>query len=218
MAGLADAVRAARPASRACGAALLAGLLLSYVLSVLTPTLLVHHALLLEALSGNVASIVIGGAQVRADRASAVLVLLAPLLGIVLYDVAFWWAGRLWGNQVLGRFVRTPKGRRRLERTEELVARRGVVVLSVAYFLPLPNPATYVLCGASGMRLAVFVVGDALGTVLWTSVLASLGYAVGRPVLDLLDTLEHWTLLVTVVLVGVAVVLSRWRNRTRRHP
>lgn len=214
MSALLATLRRAPLASRLCGAALVAGLAASYVLSLLTPSLLKHHALLLEALSGNVASIVIGGAQASTGRAPLALVLGAPLLGIVLYDVSLWWAGRLWGNQVLSRFVRTPRARRRLARTEGWVARRGVLALSVAYFLPLPNPATYLLCGASGMPLAVFVVGDALGTLLWTSLLAGLGWAVGRPALRLVDAVDHWSLVVVVVLVVVGSLVRRTRRRS----
>jgi membrane protein DedA with SNARE-associated domain len=190
-------------------AALAAGLVATYVLSLLTPSLLARHALLLEALSGNVASIIIGGAQASAGRASLLLVLLAPLLGVVLYDLALWWAGRLWGNRILARFLRTPRARRSLARTESWVARRGVLVLAVAYFLPLPNPATYMLCGASGMRLAMFIVGDALGTLLWTGLLATLGWIIGRPALRFVDALDHYSIAVTVLVVAVLLVLRR---------
>ena len=212
MAALLENLRRADTASRLCGAALVAGLVATYVLSLLTPALLAHHDLLLEALSGNVASIVIGGAQANAGRASLILVLIAPLLGIVLYDVALWWAGRLWGNQVLGRFVRSPRARARLARTEGWVARRGVLALTVAYLLPLPNPATYLLCGASGMRLAFFLVGDALGTLLWTSLLAGLGWVVGRPALRLVEAVDHYSLVVVVALLVLAAVVRRVRR------
>src|SRR3954465_7164070 len=131
MASLRESMRSASRASELCGAAILGGVVATYAFSLVTPSMLAHHALLLEALSGNVASIVIGGAQASAGRTSLLLVLVAPLLGVVLYDLALWWAGRLWGNAVLSRFVRTARGRRRLARTEDWVARRGVLVLSV---------------------------------------------------------------------------------------
>jgi membrane-associated protein len=211
---LPDSLHRASGASRACAVALFAGVLATYVLSALTPSLLAHHALLLEALSGNVPSILISGANARAGRTPLLLVLLAPLVGIVLYDVALWWAGRLWGNQVLRRFLRTPRARRRLARTEGWVARRGVPVLAVAYFLPLPNPATYLLCGASGMSLALFVLGDIVGTVLWTSVLTALGWAVGRPALQVVHTLNHYAVGITAVGVVVAIAVHRRRRRS----
>lgn len=211
-----EVVRRASPASRACAGVLAAGVAGSYVLSLLTPSLLAHHALLLEALSGNVASVIIGGAQASAGRSSLLLVVCAPLLGILLYDLALWWAGRLWGNAVLLRFARTPRARRRLARTEGWVARRGVLVLAGAYFLPLPNPATYLLCGASGMPLAVFLLGDVLGTLLWTGTLAALGWAVGRPALAALDTVDHYAVAVTVAGLVVVAVVTGLRARGRR--
>ncbi|MCW2776415.1 MAG: associated Golgi protein, partial [Frankiales bacterium] len=130
-----------------------------------------------------------------------------------LYDVALWWAGRLWGNGVLTRLVRTSRARRRLAQAEGWVARRGVLVLALAYFLPPPLPATYLLCGASGMPLAVFLLGDVLGTLLWTSVLASLGWVVGRPALRLLHVVDHYALWVTVAVVVVVALVGRLRAR-----
>src|SRR4051794_14536418 len=216
MESLRESMRSASIASRVCAAVIVAGVVASYAFSLATPSLLAHHALLLEALSGNVASIVIGGAEAEAGHTPLLLVLLAPLLGIVLYDVALWWAGRLWGNAVLTRFLRTPRARRRLARTEAWVARRGVVVLALAYFLPLPNPATYLLCGASGMSLGVFVIGDILGTLLWTSALAALGWAAGPHALRLLHTVEHYSLAITVAVVVVLVAVNRFRTQALR--
>jgi membrane-associated protein len=215
MRSIRESLRRAGPASRACAVALIAGVAATYVFSLLTPSLLAHHALLLEALSGNVASIIIGGANANAGRTPLLLVVLAPLVGIALYDVALWWAGRLWGNAVLARFVRTPRAQRRLARTERWVAHRGVVVLAAAYFLPLPNPATYMLCGASGMSLPVFAIGDILGTLLWTSVLTALGWVVGRPALRVLHPIDHYALAITVVIVIIGVAVSRRRSARR---
>lgn len=215
MSSLRESLSRGGTASRTCAVALTAGVVASCVLSVLTPSLLAHHAMLLEALSGNVASVVVGGAEARAGRSSLLLVVLAPLLGIVLYDLALWWAGRLWGNQVLSRVVRTPRARRRLLQTEARVARRGVLVLAAAYFLPLPNPATYLLCGASGMPVLVFVLGDLVGTLLWTGTLAALGWAAGRPVLLVLHAIDRYALGVTVVGVVIAALVTRRRASSR---
>ncbi|MCU1693631.1 MAG: hypothetical protein JWM64_2722 [Frankiales bacterium] len=66
--------------------------------------------------------------------------------------------------------------------------------------------------GTASVGLAI-VVGDVLGTLLWTSVLAFLGWVVGRPALDLLDTVDHYALAITV---GVLVVLVAVRSLRRR--
>ncbi|MCU1593937.1 MAG: rane protein [Frankiales bacterium] len=202
--------------AKLCGAGLIAGAVAAYALSLATPSLLAHHSLLLEAFSGNVPSVITGGARVRTGHESLLLVLVAPVLGVLFYDVFFWWAGRLWGNTVLIRFARTPKARQRLLRTEGWVARRGFWTLLVSYFLPVPNAALYVLCGTSGMRLGVFLLGDALGTLLWTSFIAALGWQIGKPALDVVDAINHYSLILTVALVAGVLLLSRARRRRAR--
>ena len=74
--------------------------------SCLTPSLLAHHGVLLEALAGTNAAIVSGGAFARIGRDSLLLVVLAPLCTIALYDVFYWWAGRLWGNKIVAFYTR----------------------------------------------------------------------------------------------------------------
>jgi membrane protein DedA with SNARE-associated domain len=195
-----------RNAGRLCLFGLVAGVVATYALTLLTPSMLKHHDLLLEALSGNVASVITGGAAASVGRQSIVLVELAPLVGIVLYDVFLWWAGRLWGNRIVYAYARTPRSRRAVERAEGWVARHGVWTLVVAYFLPVPNAAVYAFCGASGMSLGTFVLGDALGTLLWTGLLAALGWSVGKPALDVVNAINHYSLVVTAALVVAFVV------------
>ena len=72
-----------RVADVVCAAGLAAGLVLSYVFSLLTPTLLKHHVVLLETLTASVVSTVTGGSLAHAGRTSLPLVLLAPLAGIL---------------------------------------------------------------------------------------------------------------------------------------
>jgi membrane protein DedA with SNARE-associated domain len=204
--------------AKLCGAGLLAGVVTAYALSIATPSLLAHHSLLLEAFSGNVPSVITGGARARTGQVSLLLVLLAPVLGVLLYDVFFWWAGRLWGNAILVRFAGTPRAKLRLARTEGWVARRGFWTLLVSYFLPIPNAALYVLCGTSGMRLRVFVLGDALGTLLWTGFIAALGWQIGQPALDVVEAINHYSLLITVALVVVVVLVTSVKGRRRARP
>lgn len=206
--------------AKLCGAGLAAGVVATYALSLATPSLLAHHSLLLEALSGNVASVITGGARARTGKESLLLVLIVPVLGVLLYDVFFWWAGRLWGNAVLAQFARSPKGRARLVKAEGWVARRGFWTLLVSYFQPVPNAALYVLCGTSGMRLRVFALGDALGTVAWTGFLAALGWQIGQPALDVVDAINRYSLRITLALVLLIVLVSvvRKRRRARAQP
>jgi membrane-associated protein len=203
-----------RVADVVCGAGIGLGIVATYVFLVLSPSMLVHHGVLLEALNGSNAAIVGGGAYARTGRDSLALVILAPLCTIAIYDVFFWWAGRLWGSKVAEFYTKNnPRAARWIDRGERIVRRRGVLALAVAYYLPFPNVVIYLSCGVSGMALTTFVIGDVIGTLLWEALLIGLGWAIGQPAVRVIHQIGHYSLIVTVAIVIVVVALSAWRRR-----
>ena len=60
--------------------------------------------------------------------------------------------------------------------------------------------------GWTRMRLAVFLVCDMLGALLWTGLLVALGYALGQPAVDVVHAISHYSLLMTFGLIGFIVV------------
>jgi membrane-associated protein len=175
-----------------CGAGLLVGIVASYVLIAITPELLAHHDLILEATGASIVSIVTGGALASQGREPLVLVVLAPLTSVVLYDVFFWWAGKLWGRPFVARFVaQTPRWDRRTARAEDLVRRHGVWALLAGYFLAL------------FLRVAALV---------------GLGYAIGEPAVRLAMTISRYGLRVTIGLVVVIVVVAAVKQSRARPP
>jgi membrane protein DedA with SNARE-associated domain len=205
-----------------CAVGLVAGIIASYALLAATPTLLAHHDLTLEATSGSLASIVTGGALASQGREPIVLVVLAPMTSVLLYDVFYWWAGKLWGQPIIARFVaQTPRWDRRTVRAEDLVRRHGVWALIVGYFLPaVPIVLVQAFCGVSGMPLWRFLLGDALALLLRVGALVGLGYAIGAPAVRLANTIGKYGLRVTIGIVVVIMVLSivRQSRMTRETP
>ena len=206
----------------ACAAGLIAGLILSYVFAALTPSLLKHHVLLLESVTGSTIAIVTGGALARTGSASLILVVLAPLVGVALYDVFVWWAGRLWGHRLAELYAsRRPRSARAVHRAERLVRRRGIWALAVSYYLPFPNALVYLMCGLSEMPLWTFVIGDVIGTLLWEAALISLGWAIGHRAIHVVNVIDHHATQVTIAIVVVAVgiqLLRRWRGGAGPEP
>jgi membrane protein DedA with SNARE-associated domain len=196
-----------------CGGGLILGIIAGYVFLALTPSLLAHHVLVLEALAGSNASIVTGAALAKIGREPLAAVIIAPLLTIALYDVFLWWAGRRWGNALVGFYARSsPRAARWIDRTERLVRRRGIWVLFVSYYLPLPNFLVYVSCGTSGMPLWTFVIGDIVGTLLWEALLVSLGWAIGHHAVHIVDVIGHYSTWLTVAIIVCLVGASLRRS------
>jgi membrane protein DedA with SNARE-associated domain len=196
-----------------CGAGLLAGIAASYAFVPLTPKLLARHDLFLEAVTGSATSMVTGGAFARVGQLPLTFVVLAPLISIALYDLFVWWAGRLWGNHLLVFYSRNnPRLARRIQRVERLVRRRGMWALVLAYYLPLPTYLVYVACGTSGMPLWLFVIGDALGTLLWEALLVTLGWELGHRAVHIVGRINHYSTIILIVLVVAVFALAVIRS------
>jgi membrane protein DedA with SNARE-associated domain len=202
-----------RSAQLLCGAGLVAGVVLSYVCLVLTPTLIAHHVVLLETLSGSISSIVTGGAYARVGREPLGLVALAPVTGIPMYGLFYWWAGRLWGDRIVAAYVQgNPRRGRWVAKAEGVIRDRGVWALIAAPFLPIPTIVVEVLCGVSGMGLGLYLVGEVVGLALWEGLLIGLGWAIGHPAVHVVNAINHYALWVTIGLVVAIVAFSAMRQ------
>ena len=206
-----------RLADIACGAGLLFGWVEPIALGGATPFLLAHHDTLLEALTSSALSIVAGGALARAGRASLLLVVLAPLCGIFLADVFLWWAGRRWGDRIVSSYrARRPKAGRWIQTADRWVLRHGIGTLAAVYFLPVPNVLVYLSCGTAGMPLLTFVIGDAIGTLLWTGLLVGIGWSAGQRGVSVVDGIQHYGLALSLAVVAVLIALNLLRRRRGR--
>ena len=125
------------------------------------------------------------------------------------FDCLYWWAGRRWGKGAIDAFLGNhPKAVQRTHQLERLMARFGWLAVVITYFQPLPNALIYAAAGLAGMRLRTFLVLDALGTVLWTGLLAGAGYALGRSAVDVANAVAHYSLWVTIAIV---IAITVWR-------
>lgn len=192
-----------------CAAGLAAGVVLSYISIGLTPSLLAHHDLLLETLSQGTSAIVTGGALARVGHEPLLLVALAPMSVIPMYALFYWWAGQLWGDQLLGHYAKgSPRRARWIRRSEAGVRRWGVWALIAAPFLPIPTFVVEVLCGAVGMPLWLYLVGATIGMLLWEGLLIGLGWAIGHPAVHAVTVISHYSLWITIGLVAVVIAVA----------
>ena len=187
----------------------------------LVPALIGSHPLLLEIVSGSTLAEVTVGAHSRLGELPLWFAVVAAVPGSMMFDWVFWWAGRRWGDRalrlVLGR-DQSPRGvakrETRVARLETMAARFGPAAIVLAYYLPLPTLLIYVAAGMSGMRLRTFLALDLVGTLLWVGPIVGLGYAVGKPAVDVVNRIDHYSTLVIILVVLVGIVAQA---RTRRH-
>ena len=183
-----------------------------------TPSLIGSHPLLLEALRGSTSSLVAGGAFASIGRASLVLALLVPLPTLMMSAPFVWWAGRLWGPEVIELIAgRGAAQRRGVKVAMRLIERARAWAVVLAPILPVPSVIIYAAAGWTGMRLRWFLLLDLIGTLGWVALIVGLGYALGRPAVNVAHAITHYSLLITIGLVVATVAVSVWRG-TRPAP
>jgi membrane protein DedA with SNARE-associated domain len=197
------------------GGIVLAGLY-SLALLPLFPLLGSSHPALLELVRGSPASIVNMGARARIGETSFLLAVVLAVPTVMMFDWLFWWAGRRWGDRVFVWLLGgdTPRNRRRLARVRWLERRFGPLAVVLANVLPIPSAVVYAAVGDGGMRLWVFLALDLTGTLLWTGLLATLGYELGRSAVDVTNAISHYSLWITLALIAAIIVFQGRRTRT----
>jgi membrane-associated protein len=141
--------------------------------------------------------------------------LLAAIPGLMMFDVFYWWAGRLWGERIIvllsGRRKRGVRYTARVQRWGRKFTWPAVVV---SPFLPIPNAIIFAIVGWAGMRLVTFLILDLIGSLLWAGMLAGLGYALGHHAVVVAQAVSHYGLWISIALV-VVVVFFQVRSQRR---
>lgn len=205
-----------RRADIACWAAIsLSGL---YYLVILPwrASLVGTHPVISELLNGSTEAIVSAAAFARVGHGSLAIVLLASIPGLMKFDIIYWWAGRLWGEKVIGLFTgRSKRQRRRGLKFVTRVNRWGrwftwpAVVISP--FLPIPNAIVYAVAGWTGMSWVTFLILDTIGSLAWAGMLAGLGWELGQNAVSVAETVSKYGLWVSIAIV-VLVVAGQMRG------
>ena len=177
------------------------------------------HPLVLVLLNGSTEGIVSAAAFARVGHGTLLLVLLAAILGLMKFDLVYWWAGRLWGERIIvlmsGRRNRGPRYMARVHRWGRKFTWPAVVLCQ---FLPIPTAIVYVIAGWAGMRLVTFLVLDLIGSLLWAGTLAGLGYELGRRAVDVAQAISRYGLWITLAIVALVVAGQVRRARAYRDP
>jgi len=59
---------------------------------------------------------------------------------------------------------------------------------------------------------------DVAGTLLWTGLLATLGYELGQRAVDVTDAITHYSLWATLALIAAVIAVQAVRGRAAHRP
>src|SRR5215469_7116008 len=186
----------------ACWAAIMLSGLYYLVLLPFRAELVGTHPVVLEMLNGSTEAIVAGAAFARVGHGTLLAVLLAAVPGLMKFDPLYWWAGTLWGERAVALLGgRRNRGQRYLDTVKKRGRKFTWPLIVFAPFLPVPNAVIYVIAGWGGVSLATFLVLDLIGTMLWTGMLASLGYALGHHAVVVAQTVSRYGLWFSIAII-----------------
>jgi membrane protein DedA with SNARE-associated domain len=153
-------------------------------------------------------------------------VMVAAAGGAVLGDNIGFWIGRHYGWRVIvrmGRMLRQNSDQ--LDRLKQGFLRRAGLSVFLGRFVALLRVLAGPLAGAAGMPYKKFLICNAAGAILWSSVMVSIAWLSGKwiPIGRLIDVVSQAGLIglvIVVLLILLAWIVNRseasWLERSRK--
>jgi membrane-associated protein len=195
-----DALRALPPAPMLILAFLCPALEASTMLGVIFP--------------GEIA-ILVAGAAAQVGTLSLWTVIPTSVAGAVIGDAIGFGVGRHYGDRLIQRLPDRLVKPDAVRATNELLRRRGPIVVLIGRMTALLRALVPGLAGMSGLSWWRFLPYNLLGGVLWATTVAILGYLAGAS----LEVVQEQLGMVSNIALGVVVaaVLALWlRSHVRR--
>ncbi|MBK9696355.1 MAG: VTT domain-containing protein [Propionibacteriaceae bacterium] len=186
----------------------------SLVMMVARPTLLGFAPHVLASL-GSWSGFVMVGALAATGDPWWPLVWALGSLGLIKFDWIYWWAGRLWGRNLIEAWSGRSERARRTNLLAERFARRFETLAIMVTFLPLPLPRAviFAVLGEAGTSLRKFLTVSALSSVVSAGCYLAVGYWIGEPAVAVMDTYGRYLLYLSLAIAGGLLVSYWWKNR-----
>ena len=170
-----------------------------------------YAALFLGALLEGETVVLLAGIAAQHGYLALPGVIGAAAVGGFASDQTLFFLGRRYGNRLLARF---PSAAARAPRVYELVKRWDVLAVILVRFLYGMRIVGPIVIGSSGIAPWRLVVFNLIGALLWAGLIATLGYFAGQALQQWFGRLEHWHIVVLMVIVIALIVGALfWRRR-----
>lgn len=191
----------------------------SVVISVLRPGMLASAPHVLASL-GSWSGAVMVGALAQGGDPWWPLVWALATLGFVKFDWVYWWAGRLWGRELIEVWSgRSPRARRWNERAEKF-ARKYETLAIIVNFLPIPLPRAVILAvlGEAGTSLKKLLTISIISSFITTGGYLWVGWYFGEPARFAMETYGNYLWYVSLAILVFVVANAWWKQSHRSDP
>ncbi|WP_052462218.1 DedA family protein [Nigerium massiliense] len=205
-------------ADYACLSALGVVAMYGLVMLPLRPVMLGLAPHVLGSLGYRTGLVMVGALTAVGDRWWPVVLLIGTLMSMK-FDWIYWWAGKLWGRNIVDVWTsgHSERTRRRYDRAWNLAHRYETIAI-VATFLPIPLPAgvIYAALGAAGTTLRKFLIVGFCSALATSAGYIALGYWIGEPAVRLLDDYGRYLWYVSIAILVGMVAVAVWRSRQQK--
>ena len=186
------------------------------VMSFLRPTLLAFGPHVLASL-GSWSGMVLIGARAAVGDPWWPLVWFLGTFGLIKFDWIYWWAGRLWGRNLIEVWSgRSERARRINDRAERFARKYDVLALAVSMVPFVPGRAVIVaVLGEAGTSLTKFLSVSLVSSVVVNGACLAVGYWIGEPAVAVMDAYGKYLTWVSVAILVAIIAQQWWKQRTR---
>ncbi|MBM7816598.1 membrane protein DedA with SNARE-associated domain [Brevibacterium paucivorans] len=180
------------------------------------PFLIAKIPTVLALITGARTVIAGAGAFAAVEGRSLTLVILAGLVGMLKFDWLFWLAGKMWGEGVLRLYATTPAQKRQFEKIKRMPRWLLYIMLFLSRFPGVPGPIIALIAGWSRVRFLPYFLVTAAGALVISIALATLGYVIGQPAVDVLKVVDKYAIFISLALIFGLVAWSSIRSNKKR--
>lgn len=172
----------------------------------------------LLAIMGHRTGIVMTGALAATGDQWWWLVLIAASIMGIKFDWIYWWAGKLWGHDIIEIWSgKSARARRRNDRAVAFAQKYQVLAIMVTYLpIPVPGGVIYAALGAAGVRLRNFLAVTLASSAITASCYMFLGYQLGSGAVELVQQYSAWMNYLSIAILVSMLAIWWWNDHRKR--
>ncbi|MCD7036175.1 DedA family protein [Metabacillus sp. GX 13764] len=162
-----------------------------------------------------------GGFMTTNSNLSLIGVIIASTAGSIAGAVILYWIGRVLSVERLekivdkyGHILRIKK--KDIHRADKWFDKYGPWTVLFCRMIPLVRSLISIPAGMSGMNLKVFLLFSTIGTLIWNTLLISLGAALGDSWSTIVNAIGVYSKVVYVILAFILVAVFIWYTKRKK--